>query len=62
MKSYGQNSFLDNKDALIQKIDEFVDVLGQLKHDILTSNEVVLKEKLKESKKRRISFDETNTR
>lgn len=54
--------FLDNKNALIRKIDEFVDVLGELKHDILASNEVVLKEKLKESKKRRISFDETNTR
>lgn len=54
--------FLDNKDALVEKIDQFMDVLNDLKLDIINSNEKDLKSKLKESRKRRVSFDETNTK
>jgi prephenate dehydrogenase len=53
--------FLENKHALIHKIEQFVDVLNDLKKDIIDTNEKALKEKLKTSKQRRISFDETNT-
>lgn len=53
--------FLENKHALIHKIEQFVDVLNDLKKDIKDANEIALKEKLKTSKQRRISFDETNT-
>lgn len=53
--------FLDNKQALLNKIDQFVDVLNDLKKDIMYADEKSLKTKLKEAKKRRISFDETNT-
>lgn len=53
--------FLENKHALIHKIEQFVDVLNDLKKDIMDSDDKALKEKLKTSKQRRISFDETNT-
>jgi len=53
--------FIENKDALIDKIDQFMDVLNGLKFDIEAADEKALKAKLKDSKIRRIRFDETNT-
>lgn len=54
--------FLENKEALIEKIDQFNLVLNDLKNDILKSDETTIRKKLKESKKRRMSFDENHTK
>jgi|SRR5690554_10536 len=53
--------FLENKAALVEKIDDFLAVLEDLKADIINENVTSLKEKLIEARKRRLSFDENNT-
>jgi prephenate dehydrogenase len=53
--------FLENKTALVEKIDDFMTVLKDLKSDIINDDEKSLKEKLIEARKRRLNFDENNT-
>lgn len=53
--------FLENKVALVDKIEQFNIVLNDLKNDILKSDEQAIRKKLKESRKRRMSFNENDT-
>ncbi len=49
--------FLDNKDALIEKTDEFIQVLNDIKQSIINNDSKKIKQMLKESKEKRIAFD-----
>ncbi len=50
--------FLDNKDALIQETDRFIETLELLKELIKNNRGETLKNKLREAKEKRFHFDE----
>ncbi|WP_162146883.1 prephenate dehydrogenase [Acholeplasma granularum] len=54
--------FLDNKNALIEKTDEFIKTLESIKYDIQSSDAKSLKDKLIKSKQRRMMFDENKSK